>query len=97
MKKIIFTLAFMLVSSITFANNSVKKEEIKTVKVELTDNKKAAERWVSSCTRSITNSQTGETRQVAGIGFGSTRETARANCHAQTLQKANDLVKELTN
>ena len=97
MKKIIFTLAFMLVSSITFANNSVKKEEIKTVKVELTDNKKAAERWVSSCTRSITNSQTGETRQVAGIGFGSSRASARANCHSNSLKVANDLVSELGN
>lgn len=40
MKKIIFALAFMLFSSITFANNSINKEDIKTVKVKLTEGKK---------------------------------------------------------
>ncbi|QXP73919.1 hypothetical protein RRF68_02305 [Tenacibaculum sp. HL-MS23] len=96
MKKIIFTLAFMLVSSITFANNSVKKEEIKTVKVELMNNKQA-DMWMSTCTRTVTNSDTGESYTVSGLGFGSSRASARANCHSNSLKVANDLVSELGN
>ena len=96
MKKIIFIFAFMLVSSITFANNSIEKEEIKTTKVELTNNK-LADVWMSTCTRTVTNNETGETRTVNGIGFGSTRAAARANCHSQTLKRATDLADDLNN
>ncbi len=97
MKKVIFALAFMLVSSITFANNSISKEDIKTVKVKLIDSKKNTEGWMSTCYRYVTNSKTGQTRRVDGVGFGSTREEARANCHAQTLTKATELADKLNN
>lgn len=96
MKKVIFTLAFILVGSITFANNSKEKEETKVIKSELTNNKKV-DRWMSTCTRTITNSDTGETITVRGIGFGSSRAAARANCHSFSLRVANSMIKELTN
>lgn len=96
MKKVIFTLAFILVGSITFANNSVKKEEIKTVKVKLTNNKQA-DMWMSTCTRTVTNSDTGESYTVSGLGFGSSRAAARANFHSKTLKRASDLADEFNN
>lgn len=98
MKKVIFILAFMLVNSITFANNSIiNKEDIKTAQVKLTDGKKASLLWMSTCTRSVYNRLTGETHTVSGVGFGSTRETAQANCHSQTLKKATELADDLNN
>ena len=81
----------------SFANNSSSSKEtkIKTISYEFENSKNqntlnSANQYLGSigCYATIVNSETGETRRIYALGFGSTKSEAIANCKSTAIKLA---------
>ena len=99
--KNLLTVVMMFFALSSFANNSLRNEDIKskTSSLELTNQKlpnivmtNVDQQYIALCYATITNGETGETRKVYGMGSGSSPSAAMSSCGSNAYSNAQSMI-----